>query len=205
MGGWGSWGIQTQAAVILGHIQQNQQPWQLISWPISAQKPAPHKTGSRGRCWDWIPEAKQPTGLWHSTTHQQTGYLKTKEPRALSRHTLLDTPLDIASLPEGQDPALPTSRRHTPFPPGSLHKPLNLSLDLLLSFSWKVLSDSFSTPWTVACQAPLSLWFPRQEYWSSLPFPSPGDLPDPGIESKSPALAGMGTWILHHRTSREAF
>ena len=40
-------------------------------------------------------------------------------------------------------------------------------------------------PWTVACQAPLSMGFPRQEYWSGLPFPSPGDLPDPGIEPRS--------------------
>ena len=38
------------------------------------------------------------------------------------------------------------------------------------------------TPWTVAFQAPLSMGFSRQEYWSGLPFPSPGDLPDPGIE-----------------------
>ena len=41
---------------------------------------------------------------------------------------------------------------------------------------------------TVACQAPLSTEFSRQEYWSGLPFPSPGDLPDPGIKSRSPAL-----------------
>ena len=46
----------------------------------------------------------------------------------------------------------------------------------------------FVTPWTVACQAPLSMGFPRQEYWSGLPFPSPGDLPDPGIEPRSPTL-----------------
>ena len=45
-----------------------------------------------------------------------------------------------------------------------------------------------ATPWTVACQAPLSMRFLRQEYWSGLPFPSPGDLPDPGIKSESPAL-----------------
>ena len=43
-------------------------------------------------------------------------------------------------------------------------------------------------PWTVAHQAPLSLGFSRQEYWSGLPFPSPGDLPDPGIELRSPTL-----------------
>ena len=46
------------------------------------------------------------------------------------------------------------------------------------------------TPWTIACQAPLSMGFSRQEYWSGLPFPSPGDLSNPGIEPASPALAG---------------
>ena len=45
------------------------------------------------------------------------------------------------------------------------------------------------TLWTVACQASLSIGFPRQKYWSGLPFPSPGDLPNPGIEPTSPALA----------------
>ena len=44
--------------------------------------------------------------------------------------------------------------------------------------------------WTVACQALLSMGFSRQEYWNGLPFPSPGNLPDPGIEPMSPALAG---------------
>ena len=51
------------------------------------------------------------------------------------------------------------------------------------------MSDSFATSWTVAGQAPPSMEFPKQEYWSGLPFPSPGDLPDPGIEPSSPALA----------------
>ena len=46
------------------------------------------------------------------------------------------------------------------------------------------------TPWTIVCQAPLSMGFARQEYWSGLPFPSPGDLPNPGMELMSPALAG---------------
>ena len=44
------------------------------------------------------------------------------------------------------------------------------------------------TPWTVACRILLSMAFPRQEYWSGLPFPSPGDLPDPGTESASSAF-----------------
>ena len=43
-------------------------------------------------------------------------------------------------------------------------------------------------PWTVARQVPLFMGFPRQEYWNGLPFPSPGDLPDPGIEPGFPAL-----------------
>ena len=60
-------------------------------------------------------------------------------------------------------------------------------------------------PWTVTCQAPLSMGFPRQEYWSRLPFPSPGDLPDPGVEPSSPSSYSLsastdscntrGAWI----------
>ena len=68
---------------------------------------------------------------------------------------------------------------------------------LLLTFLWKwkkmkvkMLSHVrlFATPWAVAHQAPPSMGFSRQEYWSELPFLSPGDLPDPGIEPRSPAL-----------------
>ena len=47
---------------------------------------------------------------------------------------------------------------------------------------------ALATPWTVACQAPLSMGFSREEHWSGLPLSSPGDLPDPGIEPGSPAL-----------------
>ena len=47
---------------------------------------------------------------------------------------------------------------------------------------------TLETPWTGAHQAPLSMEFPRQEYWNGLQFPSPGDLPDPEIEPRSPAL-----------------
>ena len=53
---------------------------------------------------------------------------------------------------------------------------------------WLSLVQLFATPWTVAHQAPLSLGFSKQEYWSGLPFLSPGDLLDPGIEPRSPAL-----------------
>ena len=59
----------------------------------------------------------------------------------------------------------------------------------------------FATQWTVAHQAPLSMGFSRQEYWSGLPFPPPGELPYPGTEPMSPALAGG---ILYHWATREA-
>ena len=63
---------------------------------------------------------------------------------------------------------------------------------MLREFLKKVKSLSrvrlLATPWTVAYQAPLSMGFFRQECWSGLPFPSPGDLPDPGIEPGSPTL-----------------
>ena len=52
------------------------------------------------------------------------------------------------------------------------------------------LCSTLCDPWPVAHQAPLSMGFSREEYWSGLPFPSPGDLPKPGIEPMSPALAG---------------
>ena len=55
----------------------------------------------------------------------------------------------------------------------------------------------FAAPWTVAWQAPLSMEFPKQEYWSGLPFPPPGNLPDSGIKPASPALAGRSLPLNH--------
>ena len=52
----------------------------------------------------------------------------------------------------------------------------------------ELLSGLFATPWTVTYQASQFMGFSRQEYWSGLPFPSPGDLPDPRIEPRSPTL-----------------
>ena len=62
----------------------------------------------------------------------------------------------------------------------------------------------FATLWTVAHQAPLSMGFSRQEYWSGLPFPSPGDLPHPGIEPASPAFLLHCRQILYCWTIGEA-
>ena len=56
----------------------------------------------------------------------------------------------------------------------------------------------FSTLWAVVHQAPLSMGFSRQEYWSGLPFPSPGDLPDPGIKPTSLYISSTGRWVLYH-------
>ena len=61
---------------------------------------------------------------------------------------------------------------------------------LLLLFSGKVISD-FCDPMNCTPHAPLSMEFPRQEYWSGLPFPTPGDLPSPGIEPMSLAYAAI--------------
>ena len=58
---------------------------------------------------------------------------------------------------------------------------------------------TLATPWTGAHQAPLSMGFPRQEYQSGLPFPSPGELPDPGIEPTSPALQAESLPVEPHR------
>ena len=72
---------------------------------------------------------------------------------------------------------------------------LTLATYQVLTVSVSVCTQSclFATPWTVARQAPLSMGFSRQEYWSGLPFPPPGDLPNPGIEPTSPALQRVFT------------
>ena len=66
---------------------------------------------------------------------------------------------------------------------------------VVLSLSHTSHIRTLANPWTAACQAPLSMGFPKQKYWSESPFPSPGDLPDPRIELASPrpppALAGQ--------------
>ena len=69
-----------------------------------------------------------------------------------------------------------------------------------LLFSHWVVPNSFAMPWNVAHPAPLSMGFPRQEYWSGLPFPSPGDLPNPGIKLTSSALAGGFFFFFNHWT-----
>ena len=64
-----------------------------------------------------------------------------------------------------------------------------------------VMSDSLLTPWTVARQAPPSMGFSRQEYWGGLPFPTLGDLPDPGIE---PLSLEVGKKLVNSKSQRRA-
>jgi len=82
----------------------------------------------------------------------------------------------VIHLPKSTQPTCRLKQLET-----GLHTNLSKSL-----FSHWVVSNSFAIPWTIARQAPLSMGFPRQEYWSGLPFPTPWDLPDPGIEPRSP-------------------
>ena len=71
----------------------------------------------------------------------------------------------------------------------------------LCVLSCSVMSDSFATSRTVARQAPLSMGFSRQEYWSGWPFSSPGDLPDPGTELRPPALQADSFYHLSYQGS----
>ena len=90
----------------------------------------------------------------------------------------------------------PTRTNHFQFPhefPNVLKKEASCQYYLtqvLLLFGLYAMSNSFMIPWTVACQAPLSMGFSRQEYWSRLPFPTPEDFHKQGNKPKSPELAG---------------
>ena len=75
-------------------------------------------------------------------------------------------------------------------PPKLQFKEINLQHCCLVTKSYPTL---YVIPWTVALQAPLSMGFPKQEYWSGLPFPFPRDLPNPGIKSMSPLSPALQT------------
>ena len=73
---------------------------------------------------------------------------------------------------------------------GGMNWEIGIDIYTLVVFQLVSCVQLFLTPWTVACQVPLSMGFSREEYCSGFPFPSPGNLPRPGIEPVSPALAG---------------
>ena len=92
----------------------------------------------------------------------------------------------------GESPCLPGAACPILLPAGDgrVEKvcPCTIKYLICVCVSVAQLYPTLATPWTVAHQAPLSKGFSRQEYWRGLPFPSPGDLPDPGIEPTFPAL-----------------
>ena len=95
----------------------------------------------------------------------------------------------------GSDAIQPSHALSTPFPPAFIFASIGVLNHYELN--WKSLSRVrlSMTLWTVARQAPLSVEFSRQEYWSGLPFPSAGDLPHPGMEPGSPTLqADFTVW-----------
>ena len=73
-----------------------------------------------------------------------------------------------------------------------------VSLEGMLMFNHSVMSNSLRPPWTIVCQAPLSVGLNQQEYWSVLPFLPPGYLPDLGIQPASPGL--LHWQVLYHCT-----
>ena len=118
-------------------------------------------------------------------------------------HQLLEfTQTHIHLVGDAMQPSHPLSSPSPPAPNPSQHQ----DLFQWVNCSHKVAKVSyiqfFLTQWTKACQAPLSLGYPRQEYSSGLPFPSPGDLTKPGIEPASPALQ-VYSLLLSHQGNHE--
>ena len=96
-----------------------------------------------------------------------------------------------ATITASTSESFSSSQSETLYPWNTNHRLYFKNICLCAQFLSRV--QFFATPWTVAHQAPLSIGFPRQEYWTGLPFPSPEDLPTPGVEPislASPILAG---------------
>ena len=119
---------------------------------------------------------------WSQDTHQPQAFPLSSH---ASYHIGIFLKFNISESCERTKPAF-----HRAFPRRDFLSPTQLKCTIILL--WSVVSDS-GTPWTVAHRAPLSIGFSRQDYWSGLPYPSPGDLPDPASEPAclaSPILAG---------------
>ena len=140
----------------------------------------------------------QGAGVWSRvpslrTPHRPGSHCKPRGPQSHpARVTRAEKRLDRSTQDLTQGIVFLRGSFQFPSPPGPRH----LGLQSLLPQSTcagSVVSNCFVTPWTVARQTPLSMEFSQQEYWSGLPFPPAGDLPNPGMEPASPvspALAG---------------
>ena len=127
--------------------------------------------------------SKQQTKQKYKPNHQQTGLPphSALPIRGKQNKTKLSTNLSLSEA---------YTNHWINFRRAETKRKKEFNLEAWGSESVKLLScvQLFATPWTVAYQAPPSMTFSRQKYWSGLPLPSPGDLPDPGIESRYPVL-----------------
>ena len=130
-----------------------------------------------------------------AATHKVKGFSVVNEAEAvtfLEISCFFDHPPDVGNLISGSSAFSKCSLYIWKFLVYVLLKPSLKDFEYNFANMWPVfVAQSCPTlynRWFAACQAPLSMWLPRQGYWSGLPFTSPGDLPDPGIEPGSPAL-----------------
>ena len=134
-------------------------------WPLSQEDPLEKKMAAHSRILAWeIPCTEEPGGLQSMGLQKSQTWLRYNNVALFNNYVL--------------------SLSYTPLAGKLL--PGFILYSILCEWSRSV--RLFATPWTVAYQALPSMGFSRQECWSGLPFPSPGDLPDPGIEPRSPTL-----------------
>ena len=129
---------------------------------------------------EWLPAPVFLPGEPHGQRSLEGYSLQGREESATTERLILSLSVLLADSLSGFDGA-----RHSG---GDTQLHANCFLVVVVAGLVAKSSLTLATPWTVARQAPLSMKFSRQEYWSGLPFPPPGDLPDQGIEPRFPAL-----------------
>ena len=176
-------------------------PWTVKRSNQSIQKEINHEYSWKNWCWSW---SSNTLATWYRVNSLEKNLMLGKierRRRGRQRMRWLDGIINSMDMNEfeqtlGDSEGQGSLVCNSPWDPKS-----KVRLDLLNE--QEVKSNSFVTPWTAACQAPLSMGSPRQEYWSKLPFPSPGDLPDPGVEPGSPTSLLCCRQILYHCTTWE--
>ena len=215
-----AWGIQGNSSILLAvsfqasAVLKSHVPWSPTADLGSEEVPS-SQDSEGGQQWAGLLGCEsevllQPISLCRAWQSDQASHPKQKETASQARE--IRKPRSTQIRQHTNPEQVRSSYRLPPFeahPPGCWVKTLavlNLNLHLRDTDSssempkvmtWACVRDQslshfwlFVTPWTVACQAPLSMGFSKQEYRSGLPFPPPGDLPNPEIKPASPALAG---------------